>query len=113
MRAGYLRDLVVQIRDPLQQTAHQLCDYLHHRPLRLDHRSILNGGYGVDDTADAFFGEFMMPPLALPEEFPQLGRRNFLQLLQRRPTLQEIAHQFPVRPERYRSGYNTDYKTDV
>lgn len=45
---------------------------------------------------DAALNEFLIPTAVLVEERPQLCRRNLLQLLQRRPALQERTHQLRV-----------------
>ena len=81
---------------PFDQASDELHDHFHHRTLGLDHRPIPNGRNGLANRQDAALDELLIATVVLAKERPQLRRGNFLQLLQRRPALQQRAHQFRV-----------------
>src|ERR1700686_5502027 len=65
-----LRNLAVQSRDPLQQSAQQSCDHLHYQPFRFDHGSMSNRWHGLADPLHA--------PLRQLSCRPRRRRKNFL-----------------------------------
>src|SRR5262249_5446552 len=96
MRCRRLLDLAVQIRNPPNQTSDYLRTHLHHCALRLNHRPIPNRWYRLPNSDQTSLDQFGIATALLVEERTQPLRRNLLQFLQRRPTLQQRAHQLRV-----------------
>src|SRR5215472_17617920 len=87
MLGGRFRNLLVERRNALQQTADELHNHFHHCTLGFDDGSIPLRRNRSADRQDATFPQSSMA-VVLAEKRPQFFRRFFLQLLQRRPALQ-------------------------
>src|SRR5215831_15052711 len=87
MRARRLLDLLLEIRNALEQADDDLHDHSHYHALGLDHRPIPNGRNGLANRQQAALDEFFIPTVVLAEEGPQLW-----------PALQEITYQLRVQP---------------
>src|SRR6202020_2072573 len=96
MCARCLLDLAVQIRDPPRATCAAVVRSLAPSPVSPPARLDPEWPAWPGLCPPAALGEFLMPASTLTEELPQLCGPFLLQLLQRKPTLQQVTHQLRV-----------------
>src|ERR1700727_2042646 len=96
MCARCLLDLAVQIRDPPRATCAAVVRSLAPSPVSPPARLHPEWPAWPGLWHPAALGAFLMPASTLTEELPQLCGRYLLQLLQRKPTLQQVTHQLRV-----------------